>query len=76
MAGFVGLNEPFAGHHFDGEVIVLCVRGYLRFKLSFRPLVEKKAERGPPMVYTTIMHWMHHQSDNELKSPRFSAISQ
>ena len=32
--------------HFDGEIIVLCVRWYLRFKLSFRDLVEMMAEEG------------------------------
>ena len=40
MAGFPGLDELFEGRHFDREIIVLCVRWYLRFKLSFRDLVE------------------------------------
>src|SRR4051794_138501 len=35
MAGFLSLGELFEGRHFDREVIVLCVRWYLRFKLSF-----------------------------------------
>jgi transposase-like protein len=39
MAGFLRLDELFEGRHFDREVIVLCVRWYLRFKLSFRDLV-------------------------------------
>ena len=30
----------FVGRHFDREVIVQCVRWYLRFKLSYRDLVE------------------------------------
>src|ERR1700678_1495643 len=47
MAGFRGLDELFEGRHFDREVIVLCVRWYLRFKLSYRDLVEMMAERGP-----------------------------
>jgi hypothetical protein len=34
MARFVGLDELFAGRHFDREIIVLCVRWYLRFKLT------------------------------------------
>jgi hypothetical protein len=33
------LEELFAGRHFDREVILLCVRWYLRYKLSFRDLV-------------------------------------
>ena len=40
------LEELFAGRHFDREVILLCVRWYLRFKLSLRDLVEMMAERG------------------------------
>jgi len=34
------IEELFAGRHFDREVILLCVRWYLRYKLSFRDLVE------------------------------------
>ena len=46
MAGFLSLDELFEGRHFDREIIVLCVRWYLRFKLSFRDLVEMMAERN------------------------------
>jgi hypothetical protein len=44
------------GRHFDREV--LCVRWYLRFKLSLRGLVEMMAERGLSMAHTTIMRWV------------------
>jgi transposase-like protein len=40
------IDELFEGRHFDREVIILCVRWYLRFKLSSRDLVEMMAERG------------------------------
>ena len=59
MAGFLGLDELFKGRHFDREVIVLCVRWYLRFKLSYRDLVEMMAERGLSLAHTTIMRWVH-----------------
>jgi transposase-like protein len=55
------MSEPkdieglFSGRHFDREVIVLCVRWYLRYKLSFRDLVEMMAERGLSLAHTTIM---------------------
>jgi hypothetical protein len=58
MAGFLGLNKLFGGRHFDREVISLCVRWYLRFKRSYRDLVEMMAERGLPMAHTTIMRWV------------------
>ena len=46
------------GRHFDREIIILCVRWYLRFKLSFRDLVEMMAERGLSLAHTTIMRWI------------------
>jgi transposase-like protein len=60
MAGLLGLDELFEGRHFDREVIVLCVRWYLRFKLSYRDLLEMMAERGLSLAHTTIMRWVHH----------------
>jgi transposase-like protein len=52
------LEELFAGRHFDREVIILCVRWYLRYKLSFRDLVEMMAERGLNLAHTTILRWV------------------
>ena len=46
------------GRHFDREVIVLCVRWYLRYKLSLRDLVEMMAERGLSLAHTTITCWV------------------
>lgn len=37
---------------------MLCVRWYLRFKLSLRDLVEMMAERGLALAHTTIMRWV------------------
>jgi transposase-like protein len=54
------VNELFEGRHVDREIIVLRVRSYLCFKLSFRNLVEMMAERGLSMAHKTIMHWVHH----------------
>jgi transposase-like protein len=54
----VGLDERFKGRHFEREIIILCVRWYLRFKLSFRDLVEMMAERGLSLTHTTIMRWV------------------
>ena len=49
------MDELFKGRHFDRDVVVLCVRWYLRFKPSYHDLVEMTAERGLSMVHTTIM---------------------
>ncbi|MGF6789730.1 IS6 family transposase [Paraburkholderia sp. 35.1] len=52
------LYELFAGRHFDRDVIILCVRWYLRYKLSLRDLVEMMAERGLSLAHTTILRWV------------------
>ena len=39
-------TNPFKGRHFPGEVIVLCVRWYLRYPLAYEHVAECLAERG------------------------------
>src|ERR1700709_1704773 len=53
-----GLEQAFEGRHFDREIIILCVRWYLRYKLSLRDLVEMMAERGLSLAHTTILRWV------------------
>jgi hypothetical protein len=42
------------GRHFDRSIIILCVRWYITYKLSYRDLVEMMAERGVAVSHTTI----------------------
>src|SRR6202030_4071542 len=58
MSKLKSLDKLFDGRHFDREVILLCVRWYLRYKLSLRDLVEMMAERGLELAHTTIMRWV------------------
>jgi transposase-like protein len=58
MSKLMGVEQLFEGRHFDREVIILCVRWYLRFKLSLRDLVQMMAERGLSLAHTTIMCWV------------------
>jgi transposase-like protein len=58
LTGVLSVDELFKGRHFDREIIILCVRWYLRYKLSFRDLVEMMAERGLSLAHTTIMRWI------------------
>jgi len=58
MSKLKDIDGLFNGRHFDREVIILCVRWYLRYKLSFRDLAEMMAERGLFLVHTTIMRWV------------------
>ena len=60
MSRFVSLEELFAGRHFDKEIVVLCVRWYLSFKLSYRDLVSMMSQRGISLAHTTILRWVQH----------------
>lgn len=58
MADRSPVPDLFKGLHFDDELVILCVRWYLTYKLSSRDLVEKMAERGIELAHTTILHWV------------------
>ena len=48
----------FRGRHFQDVVILLCVRWYLRYSLSYRDLEEMMAERGLSIDHVTIWRWV------------------
>ena len=58
MTSAASVEDLFKGRQFDQEIIVLCVRWYLRYKLSARDLVEMVAERGTVLVHMTILRWV------------------
>jgi transposase-like protein len=62
MPRFVPVEKLFKGRHFDQEIVVLCVRWYLSFKLSYRDLVSMMSERGIDVAHTTILRWVQHYS--------------
>jgi transposase, IS6 family len=51
-------DSPFKWRHFEGQIILLCVRWYLRYCLSYRDLEEIMAERGLGIDHTTIYRWV------------------
>jgi IS6 family transposase len=51
-------QSPFKWRHFEAEIILLCVRWYLRYSLSYRDLEEMMAERGLSVDHTTIYRWV------------------
>jgi transposase-like protein len=67
MGRLRNIEELFVGRHFDREVILLCVRWYLRYKLSFRDLVEMMAERGLQLAHTTILRWIRRYTPEFIK---------
>jgi IS6 family transposase len=53
-------QNPFKWRHFQADIILLCVRWYLRYSLSYRDLEEMMAERGLNVDHTTIYRWVQH----------------
>ena len=53
-------NRPvlFRRRHFEDVIVILCVRWYLRYSLSYRDLEEMMAERGLSVDYVTIWRWV------------------
>jgi transposase, IS6 family len=52
--------NPFKWRHFQSDIILLCVRWYLRYSLSYRDLEEIMRERGLHVDHTTIYRWVQH----------------
>src|ERR1700735_4570789 len=61
------MDGLFKGRHFDQEIIILCVRWCLRYKLSLRDLVEMMAERGLNLAHTTILRWVRRYTPEFVK---------
>ena len=50
--------SAFVGFRFPPEVIMLAVRWYLRFALSYRDLEELLADRGIDVDHVTVFRWV------------------
>ena len=69
----------FRGRHFRDEIIVLCVRWYLRYPLRYRNLEEMMAERGLSVDHSTIARWvlwyapvLNERNRSEMRNPNRS----
>jgi IS6 family transposase len=51
-------QSPFKWRHYEADIILLCVRWYLRYSLSYRDLEEMMRERGLHVDHTTIYRWV------------------
>src|ERR1700737_3782567 len=54
----INLENPFKGRKHPGEGIVLCVRWYLRYPLSYEHVTELVAERGVEVDASCIWRWV------------------
>jgi len=57
----IGMEKQnlFKWKHYPPDIILLTVKWYLWYNLSFRNLVEMMEERGLSLAHTTIMRWVH-----------------
>ena len=69
----------FRGRHFEDAIILLCVRWYLRYSLSYRDLEEIMAERNLSVDHVTIWRWvqryapvLHQRIRREMRHPNRS----
>jgi IS6 family transposase len=51
-------KSPFKWRHFEPTIILLCVRWYCRYSLSYRDLEEMMSERGLCVDHTTVWRWV------------------
>jgi len=54
----VAIPSAFTGYRFPPEVILLAVRWYLRYGLSYRDVAELLAERGVGVDHVTSYRWV------------------
>jgi IS6 family transposase len=56
------VSQPklFKYRHFQVEIILLCLRWYLRYSLSYRDLEEMMVKRGLSADHTTTFRWVQH----------------
>jgi transposase, IS6 family len=50
--------HPFKWRHYQAAIILLCVRWYVRYALSYRDLEEMMAERGLKVDHSTMARWV------------------
>ncbi|MCP3942095.1 MAG: IS6 family transposase [Desulfobacteraceae bacterium] len=51
-------KNPFKWRHFEKEIILLNVRWYLRYALTYRDLEAMMLERGLKVAHSTIYRWV------------------
>lgn len=52
--------SDFKGRRFPTDIILVCVRWYCKYGISYRDLEEMMAERGVVVDHTTLFRWVQH----------------
>jgi len=50
--------SPFKWRHYAPDIILLCVRWYCRYQLSYRDVAEIMRERGLEVDHSTVFRWV------------------
>src|ERR1700722_3175952 len=58
MTKAITRDAIYRARRFQPEVIELCVRWYITYRLSYRDLVAMMAERDLKVSHTTILRWV------------------
>jgi transposase-like protein len=67
-------KDPFKRRQFEKEIILLNVRWYLRYPLSYRHLEEMMLERNLEVDHTTIFRWVQAYSPEIEKRSRLHVM--
>ena len=51
-------SSPFKWRHYAPDVILLCVRWYCHYQLSYRDVEEMMKERGLDVDHSTVFRWV------------------
>ncbi len=51
-------SSPFKWRHYAPDIILLCVRWYCRYQLSYRDVEEINRERGLDVDHSTVFRWV------------------
>ena len=68
-------RSAFAGFRFPPEVIVVAVRWYLRYGLSYRDVEELLVERGIEVDHVTVFRWVQRFTPLLADAARFARHS-
>ncbi len=72
MTTRIARDPIFRKRVFDVDIIVLCVRWYVSYRLTYRDLVEIMAERGVSVAHSIILRWvLRYVSEFEKRWDRF-----
>lgn len=63
--------SDFKWRHYQGEIILGCVRWYCKYGISYRDLEEMMLERGVEVDHTTLFRWIQHYAPEMEKRLRW-----